>query len=63
MIIEIKQVTGSDDKSPNKEALLTRRNIETALNNLYPDEEFSVTILEDYNWREIRHKSTQSEKE
>lgn len=46
MIIEIKQVIGGKDLSPEKEALLNAENITKALNLLYPDETFIVKVVE-----------------
>lgn len=42
MIIKIEQVSGANDPSPEKEALLNVENIAIALNMLFPDEKFSV---------------------
>lgn len=47
MIVRIEQVVGEKDKTPNKEALLTKRNIELALNAIYPDEKFIVTTIKE----------------
>lgn len=45
MLVEIKQVTGKDDKTPGKEALLNNANLKDALKGLYPDEEFEVKVI------------------
>lgn len=45
MLVEINQKIGVGDKSPDKEALLNSSNIMTALNSIYPDEDFEVKII------------------
>ena len=45
MLIEIKQKMCAEDKTPGKVALLSAENIKTALNTMYPDEEFEIGII------------------
>jgi hypothetical protein len=46
MIVEIIQVVGVMDKTPEKNALLSDENILLALKTVFPDEDFVVNIIE-----------------
>jgi hypothetical protein len=46
MLVEIKQKTGSEDKTPEKEALINKANILDALHKEWMDEDFEIKIID-----------------
>ena len=46
MLVEIKQITGKKDRSPNKAALINEANILDALHKEWADEDFEIKIIE-----------------